>query len=210
MTIWDKIYRHYKKSGEEYATLRQGLIPEFEEFINKYTFKKKNVFDIGCGNGKYLAFLKSIGFTTTGIDSSPTAITLTTEALGDNANLAVADMYNYDYPNQVYDLVISIAAIHHGRKAEVRRAIDGVYKSLIPSGRFFITLPDNTGSAHWTMMADHEEIEPGVRVPLIGPEKGLPHSSFTEEEIREMFSLFSSLEMKLLEDRGRWIVSGSK
>ena len=56
MTVWDKIYQDYKNGGEAYATLQQGLIPEFLEFIKAHDFKIKKVLDIGCGNGKYLVF----------------------------------------------------------------------------------------------------------------------------------------------------------
>jgi len=213
MTVWEKIYQKYRQDGEEYATLQAGLIPDFLEFIERCDFagkERKRVLDIGCGNGKYLVFLKSLGFETEGLDSSPTAVELTREALNDNSVISQADIYEYELPSERYDLVISIAAIHHGLKAQVQRAIAQIKPALRPQGYFFITLPDNSGSAHWTMMADHEEIEPGTRVPLSGPEKGLPHSSFTEEEIREMFTGFSVLELKLLPERGRWIVSGQK
>lgn len=210
MTIWDKIYQNYKKGGEAYATLREGLIPEFLEFIKINDFKVKNVLDIGCGNGKYLVFLKSLGFKTTGIDSSPTAVEMTKSSLSDDSDVQCLDMYEYIPPVARYDLIISIAAIHHGLKKPIRGLIKRIYASLLPGGRFFITLPDNEGSAHWTMMVGHEEIEPGTRVPVSGPEKGLPHSSFTEEEIREMYAEFKNVRLQLLSDRGRWIVTGDK
>jgi len=209
MTVWDKIYQDYKNGGEEYATLRKGLIPEFLEFIKDNEFGSKTVLDIGCGNGKYLVFLKTLGFAVHGIDSSPTAVSMTKEALGEDKNIVCANMYEY-IPSAQYDLIISIAAIHHGLKKEVRGAINHICSALVPGGKFFITLPDNEGSAHWTMMADHKEIEPGTRVPLSGPEKDLPHSSFTPDEIKEMFAEFKKLDLKLLADRGRWIVSGEK
>ena len=210
MTVWDKIYQDYKNGGEEYATLKKGLIPEFLEFINNYNFVSKKVLDIGCGNGKYLVFLKTLGFEVEGIDSSPTATEMTKEALGDSSNILCANIYDYNLPFSCYDLIISIAAIHHGLKKDVSNAINSVYNALVPGGRFFITLPDNEGSSHWTMMINHKEIEPGTRVPLSGPEKDLPHSSFTEDEIRKMFSKFKHLDLQLLSDRGRWIVTGEK
>lgn len=210
MTVWDNIYQKYKKDGEEYATLQKGLIPEFLDFIQKHNFETKKVLDIGCGNGKYLVFLKSLGFKTDGIDSSPTAVEMVKEVLNDDSNIFLADIYEYDLPKEKYDLIISIAAIHHGLKEQVKRAIKQIYPALLLGGRFFVTLPDNNGSAHWTMMIDHKEVEPGVRIPLSGPEKGLPHSSFTEEEIKEMFSDFAKLDMQLLPERGRWIIAGEK
>lgn len=210
MTIWDRIYQNYKKGGEEYATLKKGLIPEFINFIQANDFKIKKVLDIGCGNGKYLVFLKSLGFETYGIDSSPTAVEMTKESLNDNSNIQCADMYEFNPSVAQYDLVISIAAIHHGLKKQVRALIKRLHASLLPGGRFFITLPDNEGSAHWLMMVNHKEIEPGTRVPLSGPEKDLPHSSFTKEEIKEIFSDFKNISLELLSDRGRWIVTGEK
>ena len=210
MTVWDNIYKKYQKDGKEYATLQPGLIPEFLNFIQKYDFKMKRVLDIGCGNGKYLVFLKSLGFKTDGIDSSPTAVEMTKEALNDDSNVLLTDMYEYDFPKEQYDLVISIAAIHHGLKAQVRRTIKQIYTALLSGGIFFVTLPDNEGALHWISMTEHQELEPGVRVPLHGPEAGLPHSSFTKQEIKEMFSDFTKINMQLLADRGRWIITGTK
>lgn len=210
MTVWDKIYQDYKNGGEEYATLKKGLIPEFLEFIDNNEFKLKKVLDIGCGNGKYLVFLKTLGFEVGGIDSSPTAVSMTKESLGEDSSILCASMYEYIVAPLSYDLVISIAAIHHGLKKEVRGAIKNIHEALILGGRFFITLPDNEGSSHWTMMASHKEIEPGTRIPLSGPEKDLPHSSFTRDEINEMFSDFKNINLQLLADRGRWIVTGEK
>jgi SAM-dependent methyltransferase len=210
MTVWDKIYQDYKNGGEEYATLKKGLIPEFLEFIKNNDFKVKKVLDVGCGNGKYLAFLKMLGFEVSGIDSSPTAIEMAKEALGNNYGIICANMYDYQILPSRYGLIISIAAIHHGLKREVIGTIKHIYDALLPGGRFFITLPDNEGSSHWTMMINHKEIEPGTRVPLSGPEKDLPHSAFTEDEIKAMFSDFKRINLQLLSDRGRWIVTGEK
>jgi len=210
MTIWNKIYKDYQAGGEEYATLKGGLIPEFLGFLEANDFELKNVLDIGCGNGKYLVFLKSLGFKTNGIDSSPLAVEMTGKSLEDSSGILCKDIYEYELPASEYDLIISIAAIHHGLKKQINSAINQIYKALIPGGRFFITLPDNEGTTHWTMMAEHEEIEPGTRVPLSGPEKGLPHSSFTRDEISGMFSEFKNLNLQLLSDRGRWIVTGEK
>ena len=210
MTVWDKIYQDYQKGGEEYASLKKGLLPEFFNFIQTHDFKEKDVLDVGCGTGKYLVFLQSLGFKTNGLDSSPTAVAMTREALGDNSQISLADMYNFNFPSSRYNLIISIAAIHHGLKRQVQLAIKNIYHSLIPGGFCFITLPDNEGSSHWTMMIKNKEIEPGTRVPLSGPEKDLPHSSFTGKEIKEMFSDFKDIEMKLFTENGKWIIIGEK
>ena len=135
---------------------------------------------------------------------------MTKESLGEDLTILCTNMYEYIIPSSTYDLIISIAAIHHGLKKEVEEAIQHIYSALVPGGRFFITLPDNEGSSHWTMMVNHKEIEPGTRVPLSEPEKDLPHSSFIKDEINDMFSDFKTINMHLLADRGRWIITGEK
>jgi cyclopropane fatty-acyl-phospholipid synthase-like methyltransferase len=210
MTIWDKIYQKYQKNGVAYASLKSGLMPEFINFVETNTFPIKKVLDIGCGTGKYLMFLKEKGFETGGIDSSPTAVEITKKNLRDNSDIRCIDMYEYALPIATYDLVISIATIHHGYKKQIRDLIKRLYLSLVDDGHFFITLPDNNGSLNWVMMANNKEIEPGTRIPLSGPEKGLPHSSFTQEEIYEIFTDFKDVRTELLTSNSRWVITGSK
>ena len=135
---------------------------------------------------------------------------MTKDSLKDDSDIVCVNMYEYLPPAEKYDLIISIAAAHHGLKSQVKKLIERMHGALLSGGRFFITLPDNEGSSHWTMMINHEEIEPGTRVPLSGPEKGLPHSAFTKEEIEGMFSQFKEVNLQLLAERGRWIVTGSR
>jgi len=212
MTIWDKIYQNYKKTGENYnyTALKEELMPEFLKFVEGKEFKIKRALDIGCGSGKYLVYLKSLGFEVTGIDSSPTAVEMTKSKISPDADIICSDIYGYTLPHSRFGLIFSIATIHHGLKRQVRDAIKQIHLALATGGLFYITLPDNEGSAHWTSMVGHQEIEPGTRVPLIGPEKGLPHSSYTKEEIREMFADFTDLNMELISKKGRWIITGKK
>jgi len=51
------------------------------------------VIDIGCGNGKYLVFLKTQGFEVNGIDSSPTAVEMRKGFLGEDSTILCAS-YN--------------------------------------------------------------------------------------------------------------------
>jgi hypothetical protein len=44
---------------------------------------------------------------------------------------------------------------------------------------------------------------------LTGPEKGLPHSFYTKEEIQKLFSKFKDLQLDL-DSHGRWIAQAKK
>lgn len=46
-------------------------------------------------------------------------------------------------------------------------------------------------------MSAHDELEDGTCIPLIGPEKGLPHSFFTEDEINNCFNVYSDYKYNM-------------
>jgi len=210
MTIWDNIYKNYQKGGEAWATLDNNDVDEeFKDFIKNNTFTAKNVLDIGCGTGKYLVFLKKLGFATNGIDSSDIAVQMTCANLNDESDIKVANMFEYKIDHDKYDLIISIATIHHGLKAEVEKLINLIYESLLNHGKIFITLPSVSGRKRWDTFKNDKEVGPGTFIPLAGPEKGLPHSFFDEEEVKKLFSKFQNFKIDL-DKKDRWIISAKK
>ena len=210
MTIWDAIYKNYQNGGPAWASIRDGLHPRFVEFVEQANFEIKNALDIGCGNGKYLLFLNKMGFQITGLDSSPTAISMATEAAKDAGHFIVADMYEYPYPADVYDLIISHAALHHGIKAKVVSLVGKIHDILVVNGKIFLSLPSDDCRKNWAMMAGHETLADGTCIPLQGPEKGLPHSFFSRQEIDELFTgKYVDLSIQTDESR-RWIITGPK
>lgn len=209
MTIWDEIYKEYKRVGKTWASLGEEIHPFFKEFLKNSDFKLKSVFDIGCGDGRYLKLLELSGFKIAGIDSSETAIEMAKVILDDKSAVTVADMYHYEIPQEKYDLIISITALHHGKKSEITNLVEIIYSALMPKGKIFITIPDFSCVETWNTFKKRKEIEKGTFVPIIGPEKGLPHSFFTKKEIQELFTKFKDLKL-LKDDMSRWIVQASK
>ena len=51
------------------------------------------------------------------------------------------------------------------------------------------------------MDEEYAEIEPNTFVPLEGPEKGLPHHIFSEQEYGEVFRAFNIIELSTRGDR---------
>ena len=109
MTVWDTIYRNHQKGGEAWPTLSEGIDPLFQEFLKESNFKLKHALDIGCGTGKYLKLLQSAGFRVDGIDSSPTAVRMSQEALGQESKVVFANMFEFEIPKKTYDLILSIS-----------------------------------------------------------------------------------------------------
>lgn len=210
MSNWDSIYQNYQQGGEAWATLSEDIDPRLTALLKSHTFPIKHALDTGCGTGKYLAFLENHGWQIAGIDSSPTAVEMTKKALSAQASISVADMYIYDYPAENFDLIISVSTLHHGRKKDVHSAIKKIYHSVVAGGSIFITLPDlETAQINTDNFADQQLIEPGTYAPLAGPETGLAHSFFREEEVTKLFSQFKNVHLEL-DEIGRWFITGQK
>ncbi len=206
-TIWDKIYKDYENGGEAWATLSEGIHPLFKKFLAQSNFKLKRVLDIGCGTGKYLKILQAGGFKTEGIDSSETAVKMAKKLLGDEGVILCRDMFEFPIPKNKYGLIISISVIHHGTKKQVKALVNKIYRALATDGKVFITLPDLSSSKKWNTFKEHKEVSEGTFIPLSGPEKGLPHSFYTKEEVKKLFSKFREVKLKL-DSRRRWVVRG--
>lgn len=209
MTTWDRIYKNYQKGGEAWATLKEELLPRFVQFVENNKFNIKNALDIGCGTGKYLVYLKELGFDIMGIDSSETAVGMIKEVLQDNTKLECINMFDYEIAKNKHDLIFSISTIHHGLKEDVVKLIKNIYDKLVDGGHIFITLPDIESNKKWNTFKSDKEIAPGTYVPISGPEKGLAHSFFAKEEIEEIFSNFKDVKLEL-DEIGRWYIMATK
>jgi SAM-dependent methyltransferase len=209
MGNWDNIYKKYQQGGEAWATLSEGIDPRFIQLVENNNFTHKKALDIGCGTGKYLAFLENNDFNVTGIDSSPTAVEMTKKLVSPKAVIKTADMYSFKYPKNKFNLVLSISTLHHGSKSQVIKAIKAIHASLVADGKIFITLPNFDASNKWDTFKDDTELEPGTYAPNSGPEQGLPHSFFTKDEVESIFVNFNNLSLEL-DKIGRWFIVASK
>lgn len=207
-TVWEKIYKNYLKGGPAYAPLSREIYPDFMKFVQSKEFSKKSAFDIGYGTGKYLLYLKLQGFSVAGIDSSATAREMAANELGSKENLYLGNMYKFIIPKSQYALIYSLHTLHHGLKKDIQGVVKEIFNSLIDGGCIYITLPLDTQANHWHSFKDKTEIEPGTFVPQSGPEKGLPHSFFSKNEIKQLFKGFSDLKVNEIE--GSWHITGKK
>jgi SAM-dependent methyltransferase len=208
-STWDKIYRKYEKGEMAWASLNDAVLGSFISFLKQTEFEAKSVLDLGCGDGKYLKLLQGIGFEVSGIDSSPTAIKMARKALGRKVKLRTENIYTAHLPLKEYGLVISVAAIQHGTKETIGRLVGRIYKSLLPQGKIFITFPRMSSLERWATFGKTKKIASGTYIPLLGPEKGLPHSFYEKEELEKLLSHFEKVKIAR-DDRGRWIVNGKK
>ena len=219
MPTWEKIYKAKNKGGKDWQKLRDGVTPfcfieevspEFSKFIKQTKLTKKHVLDIGCGQGRYLVYLSSLGFQTDGVDSSQTAVKMTKKALGKKTGrIWRADMFKMKIPQNKYDLIISISTVQHGPKKDLQKLINNIHQSLLPDGQAFISIPDQGALKIWRTCKKYKRLNKNTVVPLVGPEIGTPHSFYSKAEIRKIFSQFAKLKMTK-NKHGQWSVIGTK
>lgn len=134
---------------------------------------------------------------------------MTRKLLKDKSRIVLADMFMYKIPPNKYDFIFSINTIQHGKKTEIKKLIERISEALPRKGKIFITLPDYSQVNKWNSFKKNKEIQPGTYLPLVGPEKGLPHSFFTKKEVRALFAKFHHVKMRLGE-WGRWYIRAEK
>lgn len=207
---WEKLYRHYTKTGIGERILNGKILPEFLFFIAKQFFPIKNALDIGCGKGNYLKTLLSLGFKVTGLDTSKTALILAKKTLGNKVKLISADMFTHNFPSNTYDFVYSIHSLHHGTRNDVKEVLGKIYNSLVPGGQIFITLPLTDTVLKWENFQKKKILGKRTFAPLSGPEKGLIHSYYTKSEVIQMFKKFRKVKVLDKTTNNSLIITGIK
>jgi cyclopropane fatty-acyl-phospholipid synthase-like methyltransferase len=208
---WEKIYARYSTGGPAYATLSRPVSRLFKSFVLHSDFKFRSTLDIGFGDGRYLKWLQSRGFETAGIDYSKAAFKLSRKILGKDADLQVANMFNYRVPKNRYDFIYSVNTIHHGEKSKIKSLLNRIYASLISGGKIFISFPFYVSRKDWKS-ADEvwKYLRDGATVATSGPETGLIHSLYKRAELASLFKSYRKVAIEKFLRYDRWIVMATK
>jgi len=206
MPDWEEIF---KKKGYLFVDPHQDMSRLSTIFHEQ---EVKRILDLGCGTGRHLAFLSRAGFEISGFDSSKTALELAMKWLKEeelSADVHLGRMEEpFPYSNDHFDAVISIQVIHHNLLRDILTTVQEIERVLKIGGYLFITVPilgpkPENPEDDWHL----QQVEDGTFIPQSGPESGIPHHYFTEEELHEVFRKFKILEMYMDDTDHRCILA---
>jgi len=83
--------------------------------LSKIPSKCKNALDIGCGTGSFARLLAERSDHVLALDLSPISVELAKEHSKDydNVNYELAEVIAYDFPDDHFDCIASVATFHH-------------------------------------------------------------------------------------------------
>jgi SAM-dependent methyltransferase len=201
---WERIYARDGRVFTEH-------LPALDEVARVFTTQRfQTVLDLGCGNGRHVVALTTLGFRVIGLDISRTGLKLSQQWLQESqqqADLIQADTrYPLPIRDNSLDGLLSTQVIHHALQTEVQLSIAEIYRVLKPSGLAFVTVPCQSSSGR---SSRSQQIEENTYLPLDGREAGLPHHIFSENRLRQAFRRFDIQEVSY-RDKGRILAIWAK
>lgn len=121
-------------------------------FDAKEWFKGKTCLDAGCGGGRFVVAMSTLGAERVeGIDVSEKAIEaaktrISDRSLSDRAQVQVASVLDIPFPDNSFDYVISSGVIHHTPDPE--KAFQELNRVLKPGGKMFLSVYGK-GGINW-------------------------------------------------------------
>ncbi len=130
----------YNLIADQFASTRKFNWGDFANALHSIPIKKGiKVLDLGCGNGRVFELLKDLDIEYYGLDISRELINHAKKNVP-NGHFLVGDLLETPYQDSYFDLVLSLATLHHiPSEAARNKAIKEIYRITKPSGYILIT-----------------------------------------------------------------------
>ncbi len=165
---------------------------------------RERIYDLGCGAGRHMAYLQTMGFELTGSDISPNGLTACAEYMGEAglpSRIVRADMTAIPFADESFDAALSTNVLNHNPRALLQLAVEEAWRTLRTGGEFYATV---LNAWDWRY-GSGEEVEPDTFVLDEGPEAGILHHFFGEDDLRRWLGDFEIVELR--RERGELTLS---
>jgi len=194
--IYADTIKTYENISLSFSQTRNRPWPEFE-IIKRYLKTRQKVLDIGCGNGRFLNYLKA-DINYYGVDPSTKLLEIAKKN-HENVAFKKGDFLNLPFKDHFFNVAVSIAAYHHVPSQNLRtKALMEVRTVLRKDGLFILTVWDLYQPKYEKLIEkDQEEaLEGGLEVgdsfiPWQNKIKRYYHAFKKEDLEKELSSVFS-------------------
>jgi SAM-dependent methyltransferase len=101
--------------------------------------RKTRILEIGCANGRLLAYLKEAGYEhLTGVDPSPGCARAAKQLY--DVRVETGTVFDFPKPDQGYNFVVTLGVLEHIR--DLRRAVQCIREATVAGARVFMGVPD--------------------------------------------------------------------
>ncbi len=204
---------HYKNDKSILSYPDENLVRLIKKNYTEQTAQKLFALDLGCGTGRHLKLLGECGFKNiAGTDSSINALTHSGKHSGYLIN---CDNRYLPLKTNSMDLIIAWGSLHYNNKTDLPVMLDEIKFILKTNGLFFATLR----SSRDTHLKRGEDKGNNEWITDLNDISGSSASFYTEEELKNEFSLFSQIEYGIIERSvmgdlskiiSHWVISARK
>jgi len=147
------IHGVYQALAQQYDARIPGSGPSDDNFTaseRKFLFDKINsghkVLDIGCGTGRFTVPMAELGAKVSGLDMSGAMLDVARgklEAAGVSADLREGDMASMPFPDDSFDVVVSMLALMHIPLGDRAKVFSEASRVLKPGGKLLISVKNS-------------------------------------------------------------------
>jgi len=131
--------------------------------LKNFSYKNKKLLDIGCGDGRNMAFLKSLGFDVHGLEITEEIAEKITENLNSveiSATVVVGNNRKIPFPKEFFDFLVSWNSCYYmGHEKSFDNYVDEFARISKPESHLILSIPKKS----CFIFKDSEEIRPGYR-----------------------------------------------
>ncbi len=129
----------YNQIAEEFSDTRNHLWSEISSFSD-YIRNNQKILDLGCGNGRLINLIDNHQTDYIGVDNSKELIKIAKKKHPDYS-FRIANITNLPFDKNNFDLIFSIAVIHHIPTQELRKKVAQEIKRVLkPGGKIIVSV----------------------------------------------------------------------
>ncbi len=117
----------------------------FLEPISKQLKPGDKIFDVGCGSGRDLLWLKTRGFSVMGFERSEGLAALARKYA--DCDIIEGDFEHYDFSKQTFDAILLSGSLAHIPHARLETVFKNIVSGLCEGGNVLVSLKEGGGSS---------------------------------------------------------------